>query len=386
MTFGKTQTARFPRLAVAVGMALVGALAGRASALETDQFTIPPAPLVDVGPTVQQKVRAMLQGVAARANASQLDHREAAKSATFGFSRKSHEEEADRAATADYVASAFDRATGPGFVECDLEIWLRTSVFPGGTHLFDPPIGDSIYGSDPLGKPITLLTLSPTVNLFGIDLGTDKIGHFFGQGYEYYRAFRQAEDAGEDPAACVRRAIEVGVFEEKNYYGLLTVGVYSNADLAANFSGFKFFLNLTRPVLIDGRRREPMLVQRQGLWELNPELPTEFLRPFFSPHFDESLNPSFYNDQLRATVRARFPERAARWAEFHHLNRAGEPERLRSMANFSGEPYGHSTFDGVAVMIDLMPPDKAVVPEPLPGRSVVPAERHAATAHVGAGH
>jgi hypothetical protein len=329
-------------------------VAAPAVALETDQFSVPPAPLADVSAQFQQHLRVTLQEAASRVNIGYLQHRHAAATAIFPWSRKSHAEEADRLQTEDAIAEAFYNATGPGLVECDMEIWLRTATFPGGTHLFDPAIGDSIYGSNPLARPITLQTLSPTVNLFGVYLGTDKVGHFIGQGWEYYQAFRKSERAGEDVPTSLRKAIEVGVFEEKTYFGLLTVGVYSNADLAANYAGLKFFLNLTRPVLVNGHRLPPIFVKRQDLWELNPELPHDFLKPYVTDHLNESLNVSFYSDQLQETVRANFSARAARWATFYQLNRATEPARLRTMTTFDGEPYGHSGTAGITTALQMM--------------------------------
>jgi hypothetical protein len=83
------------------------------------------------------------------------------------------------------------------------------------------------------------------------------------------------------------------------FFGLTMVGVYSNADMAANYAGLKFYLNLARPVVVNGRRLPPMLVKRQDLWELNPALPANFLRPFITDHLNEAMNPSLYTGVLR---------------------------------------------------------------------------------------
>lgn len=353
---------------VAVSFAAAAAAAAvPAAGLETDQYTVPPAPLADVGPQVQQAFRVFLREAVGRTNIAVLERRRLAAGALMPWDRRGHATEAARLMTDDAVVGAFVRATGPGFVESDVEVWLRTATFPGGPHAFDPPIGQSVYGANPFGRPVTLQSLSPTVNLFGVHLGTDKVGHFVGQGYEYYEAFRAAERAGQDPAACVGRAVAVGVSEERTYFGLLTVGVYSNADLAANYAGLKFLLNLTRPVLVDGRRLEPMLARRDGLWAVSPDLPADFLRPFVTDHWDESLNPNFYSDQLRATVRANFAPRAAAWAAAYRPTGRADPRRLRALATFYGEPYGHSGPDGVVSTPDMCPPDTAVPP----GRPVV---------------
>lgn len=315
----------------------------RAWALETDQFTPPPAPLPDVGPQFQQHIRTMLQRVASGANIDALRRR-----GPLPQTISRHE--------SDDLAARFTKLNGSGVFECDVEIWLRTSRFPEGDHIFAPSMGESIYGANPFGKPVTLVMLSPTVRLFDTYLGTDKVGHFLEQGYEYYQAYRQGEDAGLDVPACVRKALAVGVHEEKTVFGLMLIGVYSNADLAANYSGFKFFLNLTRPVLVHGRRLEPMLVKRDGLWEINHDLPADFLRPYISDHLNEALNPSFYSDQLRETVRANFPQRAAKWCAFYQIDPVSDALRLRALSTYYGEPYGHSGMDGVVTVAQMMAP------------------------------
>ena len=50
--------------------------------------------------------------------------------------------------------------------------------------------------------------------------------------------------------------------------GEATVGIYSNADLAANYAGLKFYLNLTRAVDVGGASLPPVLVRADGKWLL----------------------------------------------------------------------------------------------------------------------
>ncbi len=333
-------------------------VAGRASALETDQYTPPPAPLVDIAPQVQQKVRAVLQEVASETNIEYLRRDRLAKG--NGWGRDGHAAEAARLQAEDAVAAAFYEKVGPGTWESTLEAWITHSRFPQEPAVFAPTMDESIYGANPFAKPVTLVLLSPTVNLFGVYVGTDKVGHFTAQGYEYYQVFRKAETAGEDPAKATARAIDHGRTEENTYYGMLTVGVYSNADMAANYAGMKFYLNLTRPVVINGVRLPPLLVKREDLWEINPELPADFLRPYFTEHLNEAMNPNLYTGVLADTVRARFAARADKWMAFYGSTRDAEAVRARTMTTYFGEPYGHSGTDGVLGVADLIPDQRRV--------------------------
>src|SRR5438552_4658504 len=58
---------------LSAGAGAVLLFGGQARAWETDQFTTPQGPLVDIAPQFQQHLTAVLQGVVAKANAGYLD-------------------------------------------------------------------------------------------------------------------------------------------------------------------------------------------------------------------------------------------------------------------------------------------------------------------------
>ena len=342
-----------PRSACFAAIACLLACATTAPGLETDQFTVPPSPLVDIAPQFQQHVTAVLQGVVAKTNIRYLRETKAAAEATSASSKEKHAKKAAECLTEDFIAEAFYDEVGHGLPECEIEAWVVRSHFPGTPAKFDPSMGDSIYGGNLFLKPLTMQELSPTVNLFGVYMGTDKIGHVFQQGYEYFEAYRKAEAKGAAPADAARKAVEVGVDQENGFFGLVMVGVYSNGDLAANYAGLKFYQNLTRPLTVGGRALPPILVKRQDLWEINPAAGAAWLQPFFTDHCNESLNPSHYSSQLRNTVLRNFPGRAERWVSFYHSTRSAEAARLKRLSTWYGEDYGHSGTDKVVSVLDL---------------------------------
>jgi hypothetical protein len=337
---------------------LTVARARPARALETDQFTVPPQPLADVGPHLQQHVTAILQDVMTRTNLRYLEHTRAA--AAGGLLRGYHERAAAACLSEDALAAAFFDEVGHGLPECAIEEWVVRSHFPASPAKFDPSMSECVYGDNWLQKPLTLQELSPTVHVFGAYLGTDKVGHLFQQGHEYFEAYRKAEQSGADRDAALRKAVEVGVAQENGFYGLIMVGVYSNGDLAANYAGLKFYLNLTRPLHVNGRLLPPIVRLRQNLWEFNPSAGAEWLRPFFTDHLNESLNPSQYSSQLRATVRHNFPARAERWVAFYHSTHDNEARRLKALSTWYGEDYGHSGLDKVTSVPEMYY-DRAIV-------------------------
>ncbi|MFC6672729.1 hypothetical protein [Marinobacterium aestuariivivens] len=81
---------------------------------------------------------------------------------------------------------------------------------------------------------VHLKELSEWVNLAGYRVGLDKLGHFFAQGWQYFEL--TALD-GET----LERALALGRHQEEGRYGYLTTGIFSYADLAANFNGWRFW-------------------------------------------------------------------------------------------------------------------------------------------------
>jgi hypothetical protein len=80
--------------------------------------------------------------------------------------------------------------------------------------------------------------LNPTMLINGIYVGSDKLGHFLQQGYQYYQIAKSKGAAGEKVAE------SFGVGTEKGNFGLQTTGVMSHADLEANRQGMRFYQQL----------------------------------------------------------------------------------------------------------------------------------------------
>ncbi len=356
-----------------------------AGALETDQFTVPPKPLADVGPELADEVSHRIDKAVARLNTRAANH--AAKAAReSGFWRRHHL----RAAAAELsegalVREVYRELAGPGLPECKIERWVRKHRFQVMPSRQEMTCGKGAYGASPFGRSLFLMELSPTVNVYGVYCGVDKIGHLFQQGYDYFKVFIHAESRGKFESDALKRAVREGVGQERGFFGLLLVGVYSNADLAANYAGLKFYLNLTREVRVGtleesafgvdgakaGRVRPPLFVVRDGQWQRNSAESTlervivaspdgspgaraaaVFLRPFVSDHFNEALNPSLYNEPNCSTVRRRWASRGRAWVAFYGTSREREVERLAGLATWHGESYGHSGFSKLVTAVN----------------------------------
>ncbi|MNS81741.1 hypothetical protein D3C72_1154610 [compost metagenome] len=81
------------------------------------------------------------------------------------------------------------------------------------------------------------IDLASTIKVNEQIIGTDKLGHFVDQGYEYYTAYRQRNF---DMFETLRSSRGSESINGKN-----STGVKSSADLMANYKGILFYHNLT---------------------------------------------------------------------------------------------------------------------------------------------
>ncbi len=98
------------------------------------------------------------------------------------------------------------------------------------------PLNDSIYRDiDYLeGISLNLKELSDVVNVDSVLVGTDKLGHFFAEGWHYFEMVEYEEQSLADALAWGRE-------KESGLFGYTTTGIFSYADLVANFNGMRFW-------------------------------------------------------------------------------------------------------------------------------------------------
>jgi ankyrin repeat protein len=241
-----------------------------------------------------------------------------------------------------------------------LELALRTpkvrARYPGLVIAHQPAVWIYHHWALLL-DPTKLVRLwrSSTIMVDGTYFGTDKLAHFTHMGHIYYSAYRQARAAGQDEAAANRRAVSLGAgahpfFSENALLGLVSTGVRSNADLAANYAGLKFYRNLIEPVRVRGELRPPLLVRDGPYWRLNDHVRvnSDFFTVFTTDHWDEALNPNTYvpgmGIWLRYEVRKRCDD-VLNWYRDRHGRRRTKAEFTRiaeDLRTYYGEDYGHA--------------------------------------------
>ena len=142
-------------------------------------------------------------------------------------------------------------------------------------------LGNSLYR-----KPTFpfFLPLSRSIRVGDVYMGTDKFGHLFGFGRRYYLRFHRALENGRTEEEALRTVILWGLRLEQTLVGGLSDGVFSHADLEANFQGLRLARNMCEG-------DSPYLVMANGTWRLTRKVD---LRDYVNPAFDETYNTNQY--------------------------------------------------------------------------------------------
>lgn len=159
---------------------------------------------------------------------------------------------------------------------------------------------DSIFANWSLGDGIIIgsrdsdesrLSFSPLIRMGEVTIGVDKLEHLFERGWHCY-------DGKYRHGRSDSRVLNLTSLTEKLILGgnRLATGVYSYADIVANFNGMRFWNDvLQKHDDIFGKHENagPYVVRVGGLWKVNPEKPID-LRHYIDWGMDEGINCSRY--------------------------------------------------------------------------------------------
>lgn len=145
----------------------------------------------------------------------------------------------------------------------------------------------SIYKNARL--PFKVAHVSRTININGVYIGTDKLGHFALIGRNYYR--RYLENLKKmNRAEAEKAAILTGISQEIHFLGYTLGGVLSFGDLEANYQGLQFSISMCEG-------ENPFLKYENGKWQRNSKRSFSIAH-FINPKMDESFNHSFWRPSL----------------------------------------------------------------------------------------
>lgn len=315
---------------------------------ETDQFTLPPTDLQDLGSLASQDLYETLKKIVANTNArieSLLPKSKNSRYAAHQLVLRQNDA---------YIVDEFYKRCGPGFPR-----WLQSDFIYAKTKGKKPIQHREIWPWNTVywlvftQSFVSFLNLVPTINMYGYYFGTDKLDHFFMQGNTYYHIYTYFINHNRTPEQAQAAMILYGKITEQTYLGTLINGVYSNADLSANYAGWKFYMNIAHSVKIGDQVLPPILVLRDNKWEFSRKVDTiNLLKPFLSDNLNEAWNPCRYSF-MRNQIRRQILKRCESWIKQKQITPHVIEAKLNETRRWHGELYGHWLPEKDALTLQL---------------------------------
>lgn len=277
---------------------LVLQLAASALAYESDTLTDRHLPLPDVGPELDDRVDLVVLEAIVETNRRTQCNADPERVHRL-LAREIHV----RTATNELVN---DRGGLRAFGFDRYSAWIEKGGVP--RRSFDDRrdlFGAITFKESPL---LVWAGVCSTVNVYGVLMGTDKLDHFFEEGYDAWRRAR----FGEEPD----QALDWATKTENGKYGLKSSEAFSFGDLRADADGVAFYDNLIGP---DGAA----ILGEDGC--LRPGKPFSW-DDWVDASYDEVLNPPVFTPSVQRAVtrhlelnRDQYCSSYARWGGPNYL-------------------------------------------------------------------
>ena len=244
-------------IAALLGALVAAGFPAAAIGYETDQFSNRDAAIADSTEVLNDRVNETLQKVVA--------------------------DQSGRPDEMAVVGAIYKEIGGRHWVD-KLERWAMQSE---QVEKLDTPRYDSVYSGLPWYalRVTTFFGVGKTIRLNNQLIGSDKIGHFLSQGRKFHRRYRKS--LSEATAA------EHSAFTERAIFGRVTTGVYSNADLVANYEGHRFYRSLFEDNIVPGK--PAILRWQEGGWVMQRQFDWA---DHVNEYWDEALNVSHFDALL----------------------------------------------------------------------------------------
>jgi hypothetical protein len=156
-------------------------------------------------------------------------------------------------------------------------------------------VAESIF-RDPYRFYIPSFGLAPNVRVNGVNLGMDKLTHWSSTGRHYFNLFVTQKQLGASDLQATQTAIHYGILDELTLHGLWPSGVFSFADLEANYQGLLFFKKLCYDqkdsYLKQNADQKWILVQTPKIEDyVNPDWDETFNTPYLEPENWQKVAP-----------------------------------------------------------------------------------------------
>jgi hypothetical protein len=244
-------------------------ITGTVQAIETDQFIAATVSLKDSSPLINNYIREKMHIAVSKANRRGKGPAYCQKLASNVFTE---------------ILGRFSISKISRYAE-EAEEFER---FPSDDLSMGEYMDLSIYQMAKF--PINMVGLSHTINVGGIYVGTDKLGHFALLGRNYYNRYRKYNRRMKDSVAAQKKSIMKGIRQEVSLLGYTLGGVLSFADLEANYQGLRFGIEMCQG-------ENAFLQFADNQWQINTQRPFDIME-YFNPKMDETFNLNFWRPNL----------------------------------------------------------------------------------------
>jgi len=143
--------------------------------------------------------------------------------------------------------------------------------------------------------------IAAVIKVNGVDIGSDKLGHFFTEGRTYFEITDRLNNG-------TSAGIAFGDWSESLYFGAQTTGVFSYADLTANFNGMRFWNRVlaNQPDPLTNQNIEPYIQCKNKRWVVAEGFD---FSAYVDSGWNEAVNCSaFRTEQLLQKVMSHHPQ------------------------------------------------------------------------------
>ena len=177
---------------------------------------------------------------------------------------------------------------------------------------------DSVFADQPFWatRVVKFFGTGKTIKVNDQLIGSDKIGHFISQGRKYYRRYVRYESE--------ERAAEHSAYTERAIFGSMTTGIYSNADVVANYEGHRFYRSLFEDGIIPGK--PAILRWEDGGWIMQRDFDWA---DHVNAYWDEALNVNHYDALLYRHMHDTFVDMCPQYWERPELYTVEDEESLK---------------------------------------------------------
>lgn len=165
------------------------------------------------------------------------------------------------------------------------------------------PLNDSVYSEWTVYNGFLLgrkkaasspLALSPLIQIGDQIIGVDKLEHMFGMGFTYFSQHSKGKS--------IKEILKGGILKEKTFLGgnMFATGVFSYADLSANFNGMRFWNHMLLKqddILGSEHNLGPYISCEDSKWKVKNTID---FKNYIDSSMDESINCSKFANKSGA--------------------------------------------------------------------------------------